>query len=110
MIIVICLNAAQTDRFGRLIHYCTLSGIRNDSQTLLALLACDCRNTVSPYPTTVFACQAMSQFYNTNDWNTNSANCKNTSETFSRWSEKNFCLEMLDALEWRSKKSHWKKL
>ena len=62
IIIVICLNATQVDRFGRLIHYCTLSGIRNDCQTLLAVLACDCRNTVSLCPTRVFACQAMSQF------------------------------------------------
>jgi hypothetical protein len=97
MIIVICLNAAQADRFGRLIHYCTLSGIRNDFQTLLALLDCDCRNTVSMCPTTVFACQAVSQFYNANDWNTNGANYMNASETFSRWSEKDFCLEILDA-------------
>lgn len=50
MIIVICLNPAQADRFGRLIHYCTSSGIRNDYHTLLGSLACDCRNTVKWLP------------------------------------------------------------
>jgi hypothetical protein len=108
IIIFICLNIAKADRFGRLTHCCTLSGMRNDSKTLLAVLACDCRNTVSLCPTTVLACQAMSQFYNTNDWNTNGANCMNTSQPFSRWSEKNFCLAILGALEWRSKISYWK--